>query len=106
MTAWRHPVTAAPILDQFSEDFLRAWWRAIEKLAERGLVVGAVVRDPSEPDGARYKLSSIEPRVYNSGDAPTVGVACRGVRLQRDGEWGTRIYWAGDTVKLVVEKGV
>lgn len=84
--------------DKFSGAFARAWERAASELEKSGIAVGATVRNK---DGVLYRITIIQPSVYNFGD-PLASVSCYGVRFRSDGTWGTHKHWVGDVADLVV----
>ena len=89
--------------EQRQEDLLQAefapmWREATGTLAKLGLCVGAKVCDK---DGRHFKVTTIEPKLYNFG-TPKIGIVCHGVMVRKDGTWGTHHHWVGPLSELVI----
>lgn len=85
--------------DKFSGAFARAWESARDELAKGGIYIGACARNR---DGILFRITAIEPRVYNHGEA-LASISCYGVRLRADATWGSHSHWVGFIDDLIVE---
>lgn len=82
---------------KFAADFAQSWKLAERELAKAGLSVGSKVRNR---DGILFRITAIQPKVYNFGNPPDAAIMVYGVRFRADSTWGTHQHWIGHAAGL------